>query len=355
VDDGSGACQVDDGFGVIYPDLVLDDEFISITGVVDYSFNEYGLHPRSMSDFDTGETPELTPVYDIQFTEDPSGDSPYAGQTVTVEGIVTGSGYLGSHYFISSAEGGAWSGIYVYDDSNTPAEGDLVRFTAEVAEYFGFTELTDVSSFEVLSSGNTLPEPEMISTNDLATQEAYESVLVIIQNLTVTAEPNEYNEWFVDDGSGACQVDDCFGYIPESIETGSGIFYAITGLVDYSYAEFGLNPRYEGDFQLVPANDDNVIGIYNHKAFPNPFYADNTRSSVTIGYSLSKSEDIQVNIYNIRGQKVIELMQGTQPAGNYQLNWDGFGAAANQQPAGVYFYQISGENFSRTGKLLLIR
>jgi len=32
---------------------------------------------------------EQVSIYDIQFTEDPSGDSPYAGQEVTVTGIVT--------------------------------------------------------------------------------------------------------------------------------------------------------------------------------------------------------------------------------------------------------------------------
>ncbi|MCK4820025.1 hypothetical protein KA005_29945, partial [bacterium] len=34
-------------------------------------------------------------IYDIQYTADPSGDSPFAGQTVTTQGIVTASYYGG--------------------------------------------------------------------------------------------------------------------------------------------------------------------------------------------------------------------------------------------------------------------
>ena len=157
VDDGSGECQIDDGFGVIYPDLAIDDQFVSITGIVDYNFDEYGLHPRSMADFNTGGNPEITSIYDIQFTEDVSGDSPLAGQTITVEGVVTGSSFGGSKYFLSSMEGGAWNGIYVFDEVNNPANGDIVQFTAEVSEYFGFTELGNVSAYQLVSSGNPLP------------------------------------------------------------------------------------------------------------------------------------------------------------------------------------------------------
>jgi len=54
--------------------------------------------------------------YDVQYTTDPSGDSPYAGQTVTVQGIVvaerfyTGSSTTNYGFMIGDQEGGPWSG-----------------------------------------------------------------------------------------------------------------------------------------------------------------------------------------------------------------------------------------------------
>ena len=56
-------------------------------------------------------------IYEIQYTTDPSGDSPYDGQMVTTTGIVTGTGFAGFNdsFFISMPEGGAWKGLYCYN------------------------------------------------------------------------------------------------------------------------------------------------------------------------------------------------------------------------------------------------
>jgi FlgD Ig-like domain/Carboxypeptidase regulatory-like domain len=354
VDDGSGACQVDDGFGVIYPDLAIDDQFVSITGILDYSFDAYGLHPRNMADFNTGENPEITSIYDIQFTEDISGDSPYAGQTVTVEGIVSGSSFGGAKYFITSSEGGAWNGIYIFDEVNEPETGDMVQFTAEVSEYFGFTELLNLSAYQVISSGNPLPAAVEISTMTLASEEAYESVLVKISDLSVTVLPNEYGEWFVDDSSGACQVDDGFGVSFPDLLVGDDII-SITGLVDYSFSEYGIHPRTAEDIDLGDYNDDDIVTIQNLKAYPNPFRAGNERSSLNFSFTLENSSNLDLAVYNVRGQKVAQLADGVKPAGTHEISWNGRDASGNSLPVGVYFYQLKTDSSQESAKILLLR
>ncbi len=198
-------------------------------------------------------------IYEIQYTEDPSGDSTYDGEVVTTTGIVTAYGFGNDKYFISMPEGGAWKGIYVYDYTNAPAPGDEVEITATVDEYYDLTELTFVTSFSILSSGNPIPDPVSITTNELATEEMYEGVLVTISNITVTEIPNSYNEWYVDDGSGECQVDDGFFEYPAPLIGDE--FISITGLVDYGFYYYSINPR--------DANDVVVGGvgaiIYDHE------------------------------------------------------------------------------------------
>ncbi|MCF7919323.1 MAG: T9SS type A sorting domain-containing protein [Candidatus Cloacimonetes bacterium] len=246
IDDGSGACQLDDGF-FTNPEVVLGAEFVSITGLVDYSFYEYGLQPRNMEDFDDGTQILEASIYDIQFTEDPSGDSPYLGQIVEVNGIVTGFGYNNNNYFfISSPAGGAWNGLYIYQFDYEVAVGDDVTITGEINEYYNFTELGFVESLVVNSSGNTLPDPVELTTAELASSEAYESVLVKVNDVAVTSDVSEYGEAYIDDGSGVCQIDDGFFANPEVLLGAE--FVSITGLVDYSFYEYGLHPRNLEDF-----------------------------------------------------------------------------------------------------------
>ena len=188
----------------------------------------------------------VTSIYDIQIASTAgSGDdcysSSYDGQTVTVSATVTGA--ENGKYYIKDKDG-AWNGVYVYSSSQSPAVGDSVEITAEVDEYYGLTELKNVSAYSTISSGGTVT-PTDISTGDLtggcsATGEQWEGVLVKLTNVTVTAVPDNNNQWYVNDGSGACQIDDgMFQYTPTSGQT----FDLIVGIVDYGYSEYGVNPR----------------------------------------------------------------------------------------------------------------
>lgn len=209
-------------------------------------------------------------VHDIQYTEDASGDSPLLGQIVTVTGIVTGYGYYSSgnsnRFFVSDPEGGAWSGVFCFNYDYIVSVGDEVEFTAEVDEYYGFTELKNLNNLEILSSGNELPAPVEVSTNDIANEEMYEGCLVKVSEVDVSDLPNNYGEWYVDDGSGECQIDDSFsGYSNPNISS-SDVYYSIVGLVDYSYDNYGINPRTEDD--LILMGMPVVEEIYTDPEFP---------------------------------------------------------------------------------------
>ena len=361
VDDGSGECQVDDGFGAIYPGMEIGDVFDSIIGIVDYSYDLYGLHPRDISDFESSQGPIEATIYEIQFTEDASGDSPLAGQVVSVQGLVSASGYNTDYYFLTSADGGAWNGVYVYDTENLPVAGDEIQITCEVAEYFGFTELADISSYELISSGNELPEATLVTTYDATQTEAYESVMVRVEDVTVTQAQNpDFGHWYVDDGSGEMQVDDGFFYLDEVdpqivIELDMEIV-SITGILDYSYNEYGLNPVMPEDIEFGTNNDNNVIAAdLNIQAWPNPYYVGNTRAAMNISFDLENAGEVSLNVYNLKGQKINEIANGYLDGGNHNISWNGNDASGKQVPSGVYFYNLKTEGTNGSGKLLLFR
>ncbi|MCK4655325.1 MAG: hypothetical protein KAU01_12865, partial [Candidatus Cloacimonetes bacterium] len=216
---------------------------------------------------------EYVSIYDIQYTEATSGDSPYEGEVVTTNGIVTGSGFSGynDNFFISMPEGGAWSGLYIFAANIEPNLGDEIEITGEISEYYNFTEIA-YGTATTLSSGNPVPDPAQITTHELATEEMYESVLVTIFNVEVTETPNSYNEWYVDDDSGECQIDDGFyEYINPQI---GDEFLFITGIIDYNFYNYALNPRNANDLVLggigaivyenYPAVDEDVLVQFSY-------------------------------------------------------------------------------------------
>ncbi|MCB5246951.1 MAG: hypothetical protein LHW57_02855 [Candidatus Cloacimonetes bacterium] len=202
--------------------------------------------------------------YDVQYTTAASGASPYSGSVVTVEGIVvaevfyTGTSTTNKGFVISDPEGGPWSGLLIFTNQYAPQRGDLVQVTGTITEYYEFTEMSPTTGFQVLSQGNPLPPATQITTGSLTGPDAeqWESVFVKVENLTITATPNNYGEFYVTDGSGACQIDDqCFprsGFSWPQMSVGQN-WARIQGVVDYSFSYFGVNPREMTD--LVQIDD----------------------------------------------------------------------------------------------------
>jgi hypothetical protein len=194
----------------------------------------------------------VTKIKDIQMTTDPNGDSPLNGQVVTISGIVSAEPYAfgGKYYFVQDSVG-AWSGIKVYDPGRQVAYGDSVILTGTVKEFYGVTEITNVTYFAILDTVRKEVPPVLVSTGEIGTggtmAEAYEGVLVQVRNVKITNPDLGYGEWEVDDGTGPCRVDDAAEYYfdPSAYDS----VKSITGVLDYSYGNTKIEPRLAYDVE----------------------------------------------------------------------------------------------------------
>lgn len=84
--------------------------------------------------------------------------------------------------------------------------------------------------------------------------------------------------------------------------------------------------------------------------YPNPF-----NPVTTIAYSLHEDSQISISIYNIKGQKVNTLVTGTQPAGDYNVSWDGKDEKGKPVSSGVYYYKLVTDNKTINKKMLLLK
>jgi hypothetical protein len=83
--------------------------------------------------------------------------------------------------------------------------------------------------------------------------------------------------------------------------------------------------------------------------YPNPFNA-----WTTIRYQVPQAQ-VQLDIYNVRGQLVRTLVQGQVPAGSHMQTWDGRDAGGDEVGSGLYFCRLRSGHISLTRKLVLLR
>ena len=118
-----------------------------------------------------------------------------------------------------------------------------------------------------------------------------------------------------------------------------------------------------GDFlmrlKVIPL--DSLVGIDENtgrplatfslaQVAPNP-----VRATGTIEYQLPTAQRISLAVYDVTGQLVRTLVDGTQNAGTYQVVWDGRDARGAQVSSGVYLYRLQGESESVTKKMIFVR
>ena len=85
-------------------------------------------------------------------------------------------------------------------------------------------------------------------------------------------------------------------------------------------------------------------------ASPNPF-----RGTTTIGYCLPERTFATLEIYNVAGQAVAKLVNGTRSEGGHSISWDGLDFVGRPLQPGVYFARLQIAGHVATKPIVLIR
>ena len=82
-----------------------------------------------------------------------------------------------------------------------------------------------------------------------------------------------------------------------------------------------------------------------YQNYPNPF------NPVTqIKFALLKTAEIKLSVYNVSGQKVAELANGSKQAGVHSVDFDG-----SRLNSGVYYYTLEVDGRFLTQKMVLTK
>ena len=84
--------------------------------------------------------------------------------------------------------------------------------------------------------------------------------------------------------------------------------------------------------------------------YPNPF-----NPTTSISFTLNQAVQLELDIYNIAGQKVKTLTNGLYPAGDHTVNWDATNDDGGSVASGVYFYRLQSTTNEEVKKMVLIR
>ena len=84
--------------------------------------------------------------------------------------------------------------------------------------------------------------------------------------------------------------------------------------------------------------------------YPNPF-----NPVTSIGYTVPEEMYVTISIYNLIGQKIVDLVSEVQQKGHHKVMWDSKDAKSNLVSSGVYFYSIKAGDHTALKKMVLMK
>jgi hypothetical protein len=170
-------------------------------------------------------------------------------------------------------------------------------------------------------------------------------------------------------------VESSRGMMQFNAELGKVVFAAAGQFVDgdvLGYIQLHADANAEFEMTNVMVNDQPFAGQHGvitaqtqsvdatganalEQNSPNPFNIQ-ANALTTIGYSVANPTVATIKIFDVLGNEVRALENGTSvTAGNHTLYWDGRDASGALVPSGVYYYQLTTPEFTKAVKMQVTR
>jgi hypothetical protein len=100
----------------------------------------------------------------------------------------------------------------------------------------------------------------------------------------------------------------------------------------------------------VATIDDDITSVIQCRNYPNPF---NPRT--TIEFALPAKGEVTLNIYDIKGRRVKEMVDAVLEAGRHSFIWNGKNEKDMEAASGIYFYELGWQGRKIREKINLIK
>ncbi|RMD87901.1 MAG: hypothetical protein D6813_12920 [Calditrichaeota bacterium] len=133
----------------------------------------------------------------------------------------------------------------------------------------------------------------------------------------------------------------------------------------YKLADVDVNGRYTyhqpvhatpqaTDSEIITTGDNLPADFYLYPNYPNPF-----NPNTTIKFYIPAGEDeaspVSLVVFNVLGEQVKTLYQGTRAPGQYEVRWDGLDEFGRVVPGGVYYALLKMNELQRTIKMVFLK
>jgi len=283
--------------------------------------------------------------------------------------------------------GAASGGMYIFNGNLNVITGEIEGTVTDLDEGFAiegavvtvgtFTTTTDVNGdynmimdigtytltceidgYETYTQDNVLIQEEQVTRVDFQMQNLYlpptnltgsfSASNVILQWETPNASIGLSGYKVYRNGTMLAEINDIAAtlYIDQNVPLGTYTYY-LTAM----YGTHESVPSNEVEVEVVAAG--NILpanGTALHANVPNPF-----NPTTAISFSLDNADHVNIEIFNVKGEKIRTLVDEDFEAATHSVVWNGKDDTGRTISSGVYFYKMRTGSFTSTKKMVLMK
>ena len=275
-------------------------------------------------------------IYDISIP-DRSGTSQMYPWSTTGKNLHYGKGYV-----VEVDEN-----IIDFQWNDPNGSGGMAQSTKTETEYFTYEEKADYEAICIENIDPSIQEVAVFEGNVCVGASVVESNIVTILTYTSEANRNELPLTF-QIYNGNRNIEKIKEYFVYNNQTKEFSLSYITGR--------------EKTSSLIRFNNDteDTIDIYNEYLllnYPNPFVIGSSSqgNTTTIKFNISNPQLVSLSIFNIKGEKIVTLLNGQVEAGLNQIDWNGEDNNGKYVATGIYLYKLKTEHQILSKKMLILK
>jgi hypothetical protein len=120
--------------------------------------------------------------------------------------------------------------------------------------------------------------------------------------------------------------------------------------------------RHDDDCIYYRRKTQQITGIEDNNQYPSPSqtdilynYPNPFNATTAIKYRLTENSAVLLSIYNLLGEKVTDLVDQKQQAGEHEITWDASLAGQAALSSGIYFYKLTTGEKVFTNRMVLLK
>jgi len=322
----------------------------------------------------------ITPLTAIQtnYTVNPpfhpatSDSSQYTFEQVTTRGVITAVNNQ-TYYIQNGISTNPSSGMIIFAPIDNMAQGDDMTVSGVITEFGAASQATEYAGLDYQftnGTGAAMPAPVVVTPGAVGalgvvepfSGEAYEGMLIEMQNATVVEDSLPNGQFLLQGAGGAgdtVRVDDTMfrhQYLYAHGNDHLTVVPFLRGTVNDAFGQYSVNPRDSTDIsdQLVAVEPGaGALSFAIRSIAPTPV-SFSKGGAALLRFNLPTAGKVSVRVYDINGRLVAEPANEVAfNAGSQSLALDGRTRTGERMRSGIFFVQLRFGNRVATGQFVV--